>query len=285
MSTARIGWVAWALVPVAAMAFHYGPGQSVYRNDQAADHWEAVVGLEENAEALQAEAHAKHLAWLEARRAALIDETPETQLAVQRANEAETRAFESSSAAWKLVADTYARIEEGARGSPDETIRTIRWSRARALIRAGDIWTGIDELEAILSDAAEGTEDALIRATREQLAAAHYYGARLMRLAGEPESEWLIESGKARQHFRYLAEHPRSGLGSVDDARNQERNVELVLNLEQEGRFALEGKPLPKDSPSRCLGNRPGVGKKSKRPPNQPDGRGAGGAEDVNTGW
>lgn len=285
MSIARIGWAVWALVPVGAMAFHYGPGQRVYRHDQAADLRRSAVTLEEQAAGLQTDAHAKHLAALEARRSALVLDTPEARLALQRANETETRAFEASSGAWKLVADTYARIEEAGQGASPDTIRTIRWARARALVRAGDIWSGIDELEGILADADETKEGGLIRATREQLGAAYYYGARLMRLSGEPDSEWLIESGKARQHFRYLAEQARQGNGSGAEARDQERNVELVLNLEQEGRFALEGKPLPKDSPSRCIGQRPGGNRKTKRPPTQRDGRGAGGAEDIYTGW
>lgn len=280
MSIARIGWAVWALVPVGAMAFHYGPGQSVYRHDQAADLRRSAISLEEKAASLQAESHARHLASLEARRAALVSDTPESRLALQRATEAETRAFEASSVAWKLVADTCARIEETAQGATPETIRKIRWSRARALVRSGDIWSGIEELESILADAGD-REGGLIRATREQLGAAYYYGARLMRLAGEPDSEWLIETGKARQHFRYLAERA----GSADTARDHERNVELVLNLEQEGRFALEGKPLPKDSPCRCNGTKPNAGRKNKRPPNQRDARGAGGAENIYTGW
>ena len=280
MSIARIGWAVWALVPVGAMAFHYGPGQSVYRHDQAADLRRSAITLEEKAASLQADAHATHLASLDARRATLVNDSTETRLALQRATEAETRAFEASSAAWKLVADTCARIEETAQGASPETIRKIRWSRARALVRSGDIWSGIDELESILADAGE-REGGLVRATREQLGAAYYYGARLMRLAGEPDSEWLIETGKARQHFRYLAERA----DSPDTTRDHQRNVELVLNLEQEGRFALEGKPLPKDSPCRCNGQKPGGQRKNKRPPNQRDGRGAGGAEDIYTGW
>jgi hypothetical protein len=220
------------------------------------------------------------MASLEARRATLVHDNAETRLALQRATEAETRAFEASNAAWRLVADTCARIEETAQGASPETIRKIRWSRARALVRAGDIWAGIGELESILADASD-REGGLVRATREQLGAAYYYGARLMRLAGEPDSEWLIETGKARQHFRYLAERA----DSQHAARDHQRNVELVLNLEQEGRFALEGKPLPKDSPSRCNGTRPNAGRKNKRPPNNRDSRGAGGAEDIYTGW
>ena len=43
--------------------------------------------------------------------------------------------------------------------------------------------------------------------------------------------------------------------------------------------FELEGKPMPKDSPCNCTGKNPGNNKrKSKRPPQNKDSRGAGGA-------
>ena len=69
-------------------------------------------------------------------------------------------------------------------------------------------------------------------------------------------------------------------------AEEHERNVEVVLDLEQSSQHEIEGKPLPKDSPLGRAGTRPGRNAgTTKRPPNQRDGRGAGGAEDVRTGW
>ncbi|NDG63565.1 MAG: hypothetical protein EBY29_08895, partial [Planctomycetes bacterium] len=69
-------------------------------------------------------------------------------------------------------------------------------------------------------------------------------------------------------------------------AKNYQRNLELVLNLEQSSLVDLQGKPLPKDSPRAGKpGNRPGNKPgKSKKPPRE-DGRGAGGAEEIRDGW
>ena len=68
---------------------------------------------------------------------------------------------------------------------------------------------------------------------------------------------------------------------------NYQRNLELVLNLEQSSLQELQGRPLPRQSPREGAnglrpGNWPG---KSQRPPRNRDGRGAGGAGDIGPGW
>lgn len=288
MIRTRLLWAAWAIAPVGVLAYHFGPGQQIAQQDLAASLYEAARALEHRALELQALAHEKHVAALAARRALFIEDSPEHQAASAVAGDAERGAFQASSEAWKQAADAFGRILASASGAPADTVRRVRWSRSRALVRAGDIWAGIDELESVLEELEnEGRANGdLARATREELGAAHYYGARLMRLGGEPETEWMVDSGKARQHFRYLAERARADGLPAGTALNYERNVEQVLDLEQSAKWELEGKPLPKDSPLGRTGNRPGKGKgKRKDPPRQRDGRGAGGAEDIYTGW
>ncbi|MCH7871923.1 MAG: hypothetical protein IID33_09515 [Planctomycetes bacterium] len=213
--------------------------------------------------------------------------TAEAEVLANAATGRESHAFGLASAAWRLTADAFGRIQEVAEDASPATLRTIRWSRSRALVRAGDLWTGIRELEDVLSElGADGQgESSMARTTREELASAYYYAARLMRLSGEPAEEWFIESGKARQHFRYLAERERAEGLNAERAKNYERNVELVLDLEQSTLLDIQGKPLPEDSPLGRTGNRPGPGRKSKRPPRDRDGRGAGGAQDIREGW
>ena len=64
-----------------------------------------------------------------------------------------------------------------------------------------------------------------------------------------------------------------------------QRNVELVLNLEQSSLEELQAKPRPKyEPPGNREGNRPGRGK-SPRPPRKGDDRGAGAAGDIGPGW
>ncbi len=287
MNLSRIAWSLWAILPVIGLAYHYGPGQRAFMDSRAVELQRAAIELEREAMALQAAAYAKHLEALAARRAAADRPNSETEARANEATASESQAFQASSAAWRGVAEAYARVREAARDASPETMQMVRWSRSRALVRAGDLWNGIAELEGVLAelDAAGQSPSAMSRSTREELASAYYYAARLMRLSGDPAEEWLIESGKARQHFRYLAERARiDGLGA-HVAQNHERNVELVLNLEQSTLLEIQGKPLPKDSPLGRTGNRPGGEGKRKRPPQQRDGRGAGGAEDVNTGW
>lgn len=284
----RIAWALWSVVPVAALAYHYGPGQAIYLHDRAAELQDHALQLEAEALQLHDEAYAIHLKSVAARRKAAENPTPEAESRATAAAALESRAFKRASHAWKLAADAFGNIEQVAQHALPETLRAIRWSRSRALVRAGDLWNGISELELLLSelDAAGEAQASMATTTREELAAAYYYAARLMRLSGEPAEQWLIESGKARQQFRYLAEQARADRVNAEMTKDYERNVELVLDLEQSTLLEIQGKPLPKNSPLGRAGRRPGPGEgKTRRPPDRRDGRGAGGAEDIFEGW
>lgn len=288
MTISKFGWALWAMLPVGALAFHYGPGQAVYQQDVAVSLQRAAMDLEANAKAQHARAYELHLASIGARRDAFVNDTARTQAAVKAAGEAEAAAFAAASAAWKRVAEAYGHIQERATACTPQTLRQVRWARSKALVRSGQIWEGIDELESVLTEAEEagGSACETALAARQELATAHYYGARLRRLSGEAEEDWLVDSGKARQHFRYLAEHARATGRPAEVVESHERDVELVLNLEQSALYELEGKPMPKDSPCQCTGKNPGKNKgKSKRPPQNKDARGAGGAEEIWQGW
>ncbi|MFO0873895.1 MAG: hypothetical protein U0575_07975 [Phycisphaerales bacterium] len=69
--------------------------------------------------------------------------------------------------------------------------------------------------------------------------------------------------------------------------QDYERNLELVLNLEQNSLGELQAHPLPRESPRTGAdglrpGDRPG---KNPRPPRRRDARGAGGNDDIGPGW
>ena len=138
-----------------------------------------------------------------------------------------------------------------------------------------------------LTDAGQGTTP-LADQAREEAATGYYYGARLLRASGKPTSEWREVSGWSRQNFRYLAE--KSGDTASPDTQSAERqkNLELVLNLEQASSEDLQAKPLPKYSPRRGAdglrdGKNPG---KTTRPPRRKDdARGAGGTGEIEGGW
>ena len=190
-----------------------------------------------------------------------------------------------ASDAWKEAADKFAVVEQLLEGNASAV--EIKWAKARAMVRAGEIFNGIDELEAIVYDAEADGDEELAVAAREELAAAHYYGARILREEGRSAATWREVSGVARQQYRYLAE--RAGAeGDEGLADDLQKNLERVLDLEQLGQAELMAKPLPKESPrGRRPGDRdPGDGQgRSRRPPQRPGGNGAGGLLEIGPGW
>jgi hypothetical protein len=202
---------------------------------------------------------------------------------------AEDDAYKAAAIAWRDTADVFGQIESVLQNTAPESLAEVRWSRSRALVRSGDIARGADDLEDLLDEfTAKGQEDTnLARSAREELATAYYYGARLMRLAGRSQEDWRAVSGKARQQFRYLAEQSRTDHKPEETTLNYQRNLELVLNLEQSSLNELQGRPMPRQSPRNGQeGLRPGNRKgKTQRPPRNRDGRGAGGAGEIGPGW
>jgi hypothetical protein len=300
-TSSRIAWTFWALVPVGMLAFHFGPGQAIHREEQASRLVARASNLEEIALASQERAYAAHLAAVAARMAAFGTDDAAIREAATRATEAEDAAYAAAGADWKSAAAALAEAETALAEEGGLRSEEIRVARARAIVRSGDVGVGAELLESVLetglatassADAASDPKDAaaretLARAAREELATAYYYGARLMRLAGKPSEEWREVSALARQHFRALAEEANAG-EAADDAARHERNVELVLNLEQSSLDELYGKPSPRDCPGgQCngMGKRPGK-KPGKRPGNgeQPS-KGAGMGGDIGTGW
>lgn len=289
MLLSRILWTIWALVPIAALAYHFGPGQKAYARDQAAGLQVQAARAEGEAAAAQEKAYAAHLASIEARRAEFLSQSAEDAARARVAAAAEDEAYKAAAEAWKKTADKFGQIETVLAGAPAAELARVRWAKSRAAIRSGEIARGVNELEDLLDEfLADGREESEIaRSTREELATAYYYGARLMRLAGKSAEDWRAISGKARQQFRYLAEQSRERGAAEETVRDYERNLELVLNLEQSSLGDLQGRPLPKQSPRNGAnglrpGNRPG---KSPRPPRQRDGRGAGGTGPLDAGW
>lgn len=295
---ARTGWTLWALVPVAVIAFHFGPGQELAAREQASNRFTEAVVLEHRAIEAQALAYETHLMAIEARRRAFLEDgtQPDAEAALEDALAREREAYDLAANHWEVAADAYEQVEEQLGASDARLLRSVRWSKARARVRSGAVWDGASELEELLfefsemdaipADDAENDED-LERATREELAVAYYFGARLMREAGEPALEWKAQAVQARQHFRYLAEEAARSGADRQFVRGLENNVERTIDLEQMDKSELEARPLPRQSPRAARGSRPGQGRPgiSQRPPQRRDGRGAGGAGPIGPGW
>jgi len=285
----NIAWSVWALVPVAALSYHFGPGQRAYTEDRAGDLLAQAHRLDTLAETAQESAYQAHLAALKARKAGIDLKTREATAAAKAAADAEDAAYIQAAAAWSAAADKLREAQELLAAAGSDRAQTIRIARDRALVRAGSIAEGVGDLEQMLdtlTDAGQGAAP-LADQAREEAATGYYYGARLLRTSGKPASEWRTVSGWARQDFRYLAE--ASDITAPDPkAAERQKNLELVLNLEQSSSEDLQAKPLPKYSPRRGAdglreGKNPG---KTKRPPRRKnDARGAGGVGDIEGGW
>lgn len=288
----RIGWTLWALVPVAIIAFHFGPGQVLLARDKAMTRYDVALQLEHDAIEAQRTAYTHHLAAIDARRAAFLPTaTPEDLSRVEFALEAERMAYEQAADQWQEVTNVYEQVQENLQDADQDTLARIRWSKARAQVRSGAVWDGAAELETLLYELESSEDDRqvpLARATREELAAAHYFGAHLLRLDGKPASTWRPEVTKARQHFRYLAEAAAQDGADESVVRALEDNVERAINLEQMDFSELEGRPLPRQSPRTGRGSGPRPGQQpgiTQRPPGEQDGRGASGVGPMGPGW
>ena len=295
-------WSAWAVLPVFALAFHFGPGQSLLKRDLAVDGLQVARELETEAARLQQIAYDAQFKTLAAREKLLQQESDANRRQVDELLKAEQAAYAEASDAWKAAAERYQQVETLLEES--EAAHEVRWLRGRALVRAGEVFNGIEALQATYDavadkPASDQTASKLALAAREELAAAHYYGARLLREEGRAADVWRQVSEVSRQQFRYLAEQAtRDGASrdttndavnnqSSDVAHNLQRNVERVLDLEQQDQSELIGRPIPKDSPR---ARRPGDGQPGKRPGigpprgDQPN-IGASGMLEIGDGW
>ena len=283
---AKFGWSFWAIAPALALAFHFGPGQAMLKRDLAADRF-AMARIEDAAASkLQEVAYEAQFKTFEARRKLLLDDSEANRTQVEQASQEEQAAYTAASDAWKNVADRYQEATTLLEGSPQA--KQVKWLRGRALVRSGEVFNGIEELQSVLDEATqEGKSgNALATAAREELAAAHYYGARLLREEGRASDLWRQVSETSRQQYRFLAEQT-SKVSQSKLASNLQRNVERVLDLEQADRSELIGRPIPKESPR---GRRPGDGEPGKRPgrgprPGARPGNGASGMLEIGPGW
>lgn len=85
----------------------------------------------------------------------------------------------------------------------------IRLKQARLRLEALDIATALDDLYELLTEVSNdyGDDAPFTRAVRESLGEAHYMAAWVLQGVGAPEKEWRPYGERARQIFRYLAEH------------------------------------------------------------------------------
>ena len=115
---------------------------------------------------------------------------------------------------WAQIITEYDSLErEVAAIEPPKVIHQIRLARAKARLEMLDIATAITDLTTLLQETAvvHGEEAPVTRSVRETLGRAHYYATCLLQASNAAESEWRPYAERARQLFRFLAEHENAG--------------------------------------------------------------------------
>lgn len=196
----------WLLLPVAAWAYHEGPGQermALDATDAELELAEAAVAKSDWAGAIKHfEAAAKELPGLD---------TPERLAASRR--------IRVSAAKAKLNA---AKLVE-ARKELKELVKEL----------GEDAMTADDPVASALLDEARAAH-----------ANTQYYWTWLMRLEGAPRTEWEPEVEVARQAYRLLAEEAEAR-GESKLAFSHKEDLEATLKLARLDLEELQGLPLP----------------------------------------
>lgn len=205
--------ILWLLTPVAAAAYHLGPGQDRMRLDDAA--------------AAMAEGR-EHV------RRALAVAASDGQLAAKNEWAQADEAFEL---ALELLPDE--RVDER---------RRVRLERAKAQMMISKLPEANAELSSLVDElvAAQDDEDVdpeLLRDARRAYANSQYYVTWLMRLEGAAREEWEPEIEAARQTFKLIAE-AAADESDAELARARE-DLESAVRLARMDLTELQGLPLP----------------------------------------
>jgi len=160
----------------------------------------------------------------------------------------------------------------------------IRVERAKAMMHAQQLPEAYDELTLLMPELQDDpeTDPALLADAREALANAKYYLTWLMRLEGEPRTEWEPEIEASRQTYRLLAEQAAAS-GREAAARRHQEDLEAAIRLARMDLSELQALPLPSQcrgccsGSCQCKGKRPGKGEgqSQKKPDGDEFARGA----------
>ena len=242
-------WLAWILCPVFGLSFHYGPGQLWLARDRAGEKIEEAIRLAGLAETKQESAYQVQLELIEARRLAFVggidwQSQPDHALsiAVREVSDRQAEAYRQAGEAWSEVTEQYTEAiqqvvktlqaadsaGEALAISDQYLLESLRWAEARAMVRSGMVFNGVDQFQALLdvrisemsvsadsgsnsSQTGSATSRLPTDAIREELAAAQYIGARLLREEGRSPEIWKPVANAARQQYRLLAERELGG--------------------------------------------------------------------------
>ena len=295
----KVLWTLWACLPVAALAWAFGPGHAVFERDRAARLIESARVAEARAEVAQAAAHAAHRAALAARLRAEETGSSADFAEATAAREAEDAAYLTAAEQWRAVAEPLGQARSILEAIGDPRVPKVRVARAKALVRSGELLEGVVELEAVVDElssrgsASDPATGGLLEEARHELGTGLFFGARLLRHAGASPEEWGAVATAARRQFRFLAESGRERGSERFDEHHH--NLEMALDLEQASYEEILGRPLPKQCPgtSNCqnqckslAGHCKGKSKGKRPAPRKGDDRSTGaGNNEFGDGW
>lgn len=201
----------WLLLPAAALAYHYGPGQDHVRIDRAAD---AVTRADQFAREARA-------------------------LAAEQGDEAARSLWASAEEAYTEALEALPKNSLGAD-------RVLRLERAKAQMFLSKLPDAHRDLTVLVEELSEdpSSSPALLADARGALANAQYYRTWLMRLEGAAPEEWEPEIEASRQNYKLLAEQAQES-GDVLLAKASAENLESSIRLARMDLDELQGLPLP----------------------------------------
>lgn len=201
--------IAWLLLPAAAAAYHFGPGQERLMSAAASDAFERA--------------------------------RDETRAALACGDD-EAAAREHWTAAEAAYAEAIAALPPGA----DAETRALRLERAKAAMQCGKLPEARRELSELVaqlqSDPLADAEQ--LADARRALASSQYYMTWLMRLEGAPRTEWEPEIEASRQNYKLVAEQADLH-GDALLANVAKEDLESSIRLARMELKELQGLPLP----------------------------------------
>ena len=201
----------WLLVPVAAGAYHMGPGQDRMLLDDAAR--------------------------------LIEDGKRHVELALElTANEGEQAAIGE----WADAEDAYA---QALALLPDEPVRDrhrLRLERAKCQMNISQLPEANSTLRGLVEEllADDGADAEILRDARRAFANSEYYMTWLMRLEGAAREAWEPRIEAARQTFKLLSEEA-SESGDAVACRQDRQDLESAIRLARMDLSELQGLPLP----------------------------------------
>jgi hypothetical protein len=137
---------------------------------------------------------------------------------------------------WPLIISEYEALEQEVSRGDMKAVHQIKLARANARLEMLDIAKAIEELTSLLQETAvvHGEDAKVTKSVRETLGKAHYYATILLQANNAAEEEWRPYAERARQLFRFLAEHENPG-ALVDYEKRVQEEVDRAAERMSRG--------------------------------------------------